>query len=135
MRLTSLFESPQYSASCAICFDNRGNILLGKAVTDDDRNGLWCFPGGGVEPGEHPARAAERECYEETGFKAYAIQRPMGHRKKPRVAFVVCKLGGGIENMNQEFDELRWVPIGEAILLPDLYPVNREILRGVTSRR
>ncbi len=31
-------------------------------------NGLWCFPGGFVNPGEPPRRAAVRECAEETGF-------------------------------------------------------------------
>lgn len=131
MRLTNLFESVQFSAACAICIDRAGNILLGKAVTDDDRNGLWCFPGGGIEPGEHPARAAERECFEESGFKAYAVREPIRNTRKPNVAFVVCKLGGGALRMNHEFSDMRWVPKVEAMQLPDLYPVNRFILDKV----
>ncbi|TCO52037.1 ADP-ribose pyrophosphatase YjhB (NUDIX family) [Kribbella antiqua] len=46
------------------------------AVLDGDRllltrrsdNGEWCFPGGGIDPGERPAETAEREVFEETGL-------------------------------------------------------------------
>ena len=32
------------------------------------KNGLWEFPGGGVDFGEHPFTSALRECKEETGI-------------------------------------------------------------------
>jgi 8-oxo-dGTP pyrophosphatase MutT (NUDIX family) len=46
------------------------------AVLDGDRllltkrtdNGEWCLPGGGIDAGERPAEAAEREVFEETGL-------------------------------------------------------------------
>ena len=28
----------------------------------------WCLPGGGIDPGEEPLRAAQREFYEEVGI-------------------------------------------------------------------
>ena len=42
-------------------------ILLARRV-NTPQQGLWTLPGGFVDAGEDPARAAERECLEETGL-------------------------------------------------------------------
>ena|SRR5579871_3817328 len=44
--------------------DTEGRVLCGL---HSDKN-MWVLPGGLVEPGEHPADAAVRETYEETGL-------------------------------------------------------------------
>ena len=44
----------------------------------------WVFPAGGVDEGETPAEAAERECLEESGY-AVEIERPLEE----------LRLGGG----------------------------------------
>lgn len=43
------------------------------------RTGTWGFPGGMVDPGEHPTDAARRELYEETGINCFMprAKRPM----------------------------------------------------------
>ena len=128
MRLGVIGETLGYVAACAICYDRAGRILLGLSTANDDRNNMWCFPGGGIEPGEHPSRAAERECFEETGYRVFAISRPQKYRHKPQVAFVVCRSGGGAPLPNSEFSELRWFTKEEALQLPDLYPANQQIL-------
>jgi ADP-ribose pyrophosphatase YjhB (NUDIX family) len=46
----------------------KGEVLLARRVNDPFR-GDWTLPGGFVDAGEDPARAAERECLEETGLK------------------------------------------------------------------
>jgi 8-oxo-dGTP pyrophosphatase MutT (NUDIX family) len=51
------------AASVSI-LDDQGCVLLGKDV----ETGVWTLPGGAIEPGEQPADAAVRECFEETGF-------------------------------------------------------------------
>jgi ADP-ribose pyrophosphatase YjhB (NUDIX family) len=48
----------------AAIFDEQGRILLTKRSD----NGLWCLPGGAVEPGETVSEACEREVREETGL-------------------------------------------------------------------
>jgi len=42
-------------------------VLLARRV-NTPQQGLWTLPGGFVDAGEDPARAAERECLEETGL-------------------------------------------------------------------
>ena len=42
-------------------FDDQGRILLGR----DAETGHWTLPGGAIDPNEHPADAATRECFEE----------------------------------------------------------------------
>ncbi len=51
--------------SCAIIFDeNREKVLL----TQRADNGLWCLPGGRMEPGETIEECCCREVFEETGL-------------------------------------------------------------------
>jgi ADP-ribose pyrophosphatase YjhB (NUDIX family) len=55
----------------AVIFDeSRQKVLLTKRSD----NGLWCVPGGQVEPGESVAEACEREVYEETGLEVRVIR-------------------------------------------------------------
>ena len=51
------------SASVAILNDQLGLLVCRHA----DKN-IWVTPGGLIEPGEHPADAAVRETWEETGL-------------------------------------------------------------------
>jgi 8-oxo-dGTP pyrophosphatase MutT (NUDIX family) len=64
--------------------------LLGLSKSDDDRNGLWVFPGGGIKSGETPEKAAVRETREETGVKCRSISGPIKDKRKGFVAFVPC---------------------------------------------
>lgn len=50
----------------AVITDHEGRMLLPhwSEATHDG----WTMPGGGIDPGEHPADAAVREVFEETGY-------------------------------------------------------------------
>ena len=48
----------------------RGHFLFLRRGAGCDHPGEWCFPGGGIEPGETPEDAAARECREEIGRDA-----------------------------------------------------------------
>lgn len=45
-------------------------------VSSRKLNDSWVFPAGGVDYGETPAEAAERECLEESGYKV-EIEKPL----------------------------------------------------------
>lgn len=50
----------------ALVVGPRGVLATQHAATTN-RAGTWGLPGGGLNRGEHPAEAARRECWEETG--------------------------------------------------------------------
>ncbi|GAA1248773.1 NUDIX domain-containing protein [Kitasatospora nipponensis] len=54
------------SAAIAVPLDEQGRVLLGKRAD----TGNWSLIGGIVDPAEHPADTAVRECFEEAGVVA-----------------------------------------------------------------
>lgn len=66
------FADPKVAAG-ALVEDSQGQVLLVRRVNQPGR-GLWSFPAGFVDAGEDPARAAERECLEETGLQVAATR-------------------------------------------------------------
>ena len=59
------FQDPKVAAAVLIEDDSR--VLLVRRANKPFR-GLWTLPAGFVNSGEDPAKAAERECWEETGL-------------------------------------------------------------------
>ena len=55
-------------AAYAIIIDEDGRMLL--AHWSQQMHAAWTLPGGGLEPGERPEHAAQREVLEETGYRA-----------------------------------------------------------------
>ena len=60
------FADPKVAAGVLV--EEDGKVLLVRRVNEPGR-GLWSFPAGFVDAYEDPARAAERECQEETGLQ------------------------------------------------------------------
>lgn len=56
--------------SATIFNPTRQKILLTRR-TD---NGLWCLPGGGIDPGESVAEGCIREVWEETGLRVRMVR-------------------------------------------------------------
>lgn len=63
-----IFLKIQEINSYVALFNNKRVLLLKR------RNNLWEFPGGGVEWGETPEKAAERELKEETSLQAGKLE-------------------------------------------------------------
>ena len=61
-----MYENP-VPAACVVLVDDRNRLLLVKRRVAP-KPGMWCLPGGFVECGETPERAALRELQEETGL-------------------------------------------------------------------
>ena len=62
------FNDPKVAA--AVLVEQDGRVLLVRRINEPYR-GMWTLPAGFVDAGEDPARAAERECLEETNLQVY----------------------------------------------------------------
>ncbi len=58
-------EDPKVAA--AVLVEQDGRVLLARRV-NEPHAGEWSLPAGFINAREHPERAAERECLEETGL-------------------------------------------------------------------
>ena len=72
----------------ATIFDSTRQRVLLTRRTD---NGLWCLPGGGMDPGESAAEACAREVLEETGL-VVQVGRLLGVYSSPHI---IVEYAGG----------------------------------------
>lgn len=126
-------------AGCAI-FDAQDRLLMIRIR----ESGRWSIPGGAVDPGETPARAAVREAYEETGLTVELI-RVLGvfggeymvidYTNGDRTAYVSSifeakPVGGELRPIDGEADAFQYYSREEALQL-DLVPTARHVLRYI----
>lgn len=102
-------NSSEIKSAVAIVINSKGEVLMGTCNNKDDRYGKLCFPGGGIEKGETPYKAAEREAFEEAGVIVRCSPMPwLVFEELPSVAFVLCKFVKGAVFPNEEFQDLAW---------------------------
>jgi len=101
------FADPKVAA--AVLVEKNGKVLLVRRANDPAK-GLWTLPAGFVDAGEDPARAAERECLEETGLKVEVkrLIEVMAGQEHPRGAnitiFYQAEIIGGEEKPSDDVD-------------------------------
>lgn len=95
------FKDPKVAA--ALLVRQAEKVLLVKR-NHPPAEGLWSLPAGFVDAGEDPAKAAERECLEETGLVARAVRLldVIAGREHPRGADMLIVyageiIGGGLQ--------------------------------------
>lgn len=134
----------------AIIMRGDQRVLIGQRA--DARN-VWQFPQGGIDHGECPMRAIQREVFEEVGIHGdilriltwkgeYAYRFPHGHRKDgiwtgQLQTYFLCEFLGGdadirLEKHKREFQTVRWIQPAEYRLswLPKFKrPVYRDVFQ------
>ena len=123
------FADPKVAA--AVLLEQDGRVLLVRRVNEPHR-GLWTLPAGFVDAEEDPARAAERECYEETGLtvRVTRVLEVVAGREHPRGAdFVIvyaAEVESGILRAADDADEAGWFARSE--LPPLAFKATQKIL-------
>jgi 8-oxo-dGTP diphosphatase len=107
------------------------------AIVHRPRYDDWSLPKGKVDPGETEPVTAVREVAEETGYRSHlgrrltAVSYPVEQGIK-KVRYWTARTVSGEFNPNSEVDELKWLPVAEAI--KELgYPHDRKVLRRFTK--
>jgi 8-oxo-dGTP pyrophosphatase MutT (NUDIX family) len=123
----------EYKSAVAIV-EYRDRWLLGMARnTGDDRDSKWVHPGGGIKKGETPEKAAERECFEETGIRCKAVGKAFSMSDRPGVAFVHCRATSGDQKFkpNSEFSALGFFTMAEIRHLKPLFKNVKKLIESV----
>jgi ADP-ribose pyrophosphatase YjhB (NUDIX family) len=99
---------------CRAAVIDRGRILMVKETAD----GRWTLPGGWIDIGESAATAAEREVYEESGYrvgvrKLAAVYDKLRHDHPAAphhsyLLFFLCELLGGTATTSMETSDVGW---------------------------
>jgi 8-oxo-dGTP diphosphatase len=81
---------PDPKVAVAALVEQGGKVLLVRRANEPER-GRWTLPAGFVDAGEDPARAAERECLEETGLlvKVQGLLDVLFGQDHPRGAHII----------------------------------------------
>jgi 8-oxo-dGTP diphosphatase len=114
------FDDPKVAAAVLVKQD--GRVLLVRRNNEPFR-GFWTLPAGFIDAGEDPARAAERECLEETGLSV-RVKRVLdviaGREHERGADFVIvyeAEVLGGKLSPSDDADAVEWFEPGN---LPDL---------------
>lgn len=105
------FADPKVAA--AVLIEKDDFVLLVRRVNEPGR-GLWTLPAGFVDAGENPARAAERECLEETGLtvQVTGIMDVISGLEHPRGADIVivyrARIEAGTLQARDDADQADW---------------------------
>ncbi|MGE2835616.1 NUDIX hydrolase [Mycobacterium sp. SMC-4] len=111
----------------------QGDGELEVAVIHRPRYDDWSLPKGKVDPGETEPVTAVREIAEETGVHARlgrrltSVSYPVEEGVK-KVRYWAAKAVGGNFTVNDEVDELKWLPVRQAMDQLE-YPQDRKVLR------
>ena len=105
-------------------------LLIQRSKTDEWKPLHWSFPGGHIEKGETPFKAAKRELKEETnldGIVTYAGVRRASNNKGKMYIYLCEKYTGELK-LNYEHSDYKWMDNKEIDNTDNKTPHVKEII-------
>lgn len=121
----SVIHAPDWAIVVPLLKDRLGSRFMMVRQWRHGSNGMSLeFPGGVIEPGEEPARAAARELFEETGWKAASLREigvmsPNPAIMSNRIHFFAAEdlTNGGKQELDEdEYVDVEFIPEEEVRL-------------------
>ena len=118
----------------AVLLDETGSQVL---LTRRSDNGMWCLPGGMIDPGESVTEACEREVRVVRLTGVYSSRDmltiyPDGNKVQVVVlTFLVERIGGEL-GLSDETTDMRFFPVAEAVQM-DLFHGHAGHLRDAVA--
>jgi 8-oxo-(d)GTP phosphatase len=108
------------AAAGGVLWRTRADGTVETVLVHRPKYGDWSLPKGKLDAGEHVLAAAVREVTEETGEGVVVGRRSVQVRYTvpdgpKRVDYWLMRASGGSFDANAEIDDLRWVPLAEAV--------------------
>jgi len=130
------------AGASVLIFDQRREKVL---LTRRADNGLWCLPGGGMDPGESAEETCIRETLEETGLHVrvtrlvgvytspnITIQYPDGNRTQPVTFSFEAEIVGGELGLSDETTEYGYFPVDQLDAI-DLWAHHRQRIQDAVQ--
>ena len=93
---------------CGVLVVRDGKVLTGTRIERASR-GQICGPGGHIEAGETPEKAAVREAHEEFGITCHDL-KPLGTTPDGKSAIFMCSSFSGTPNTDEEeMTDIQWI--------------------------
>lgn len=137
------YELAEHQASAyVIALDGRGRVLVNHEYRSRQRRFDWKLPGGRVERGESPRRAAQRELREETGYRAKHLKPflTFGGTRSQSLhwpTYVFTATGLQHDPLKRDADEdidTHWLPLRQAARMALTGAISGELAAGSVIR-
>lgn len=117
-----------------IIWNNNDVLIAQRFLSDSTFPGKWEFPGGKIEPGEHPKEALQRELLEELNLRISDIRvfevttdfSPIKNQKLQYILIYYEAVALSRDFLELEVQNAKWVKPGE-LLSYDLTPADYKI--------
>lgn len=131
-------DDPGRHGAVAICPRGERMLVIRRSRTVVAPR-VYCFPGGGVEPGESEADALVREVREELGATIRPLRRlwECVTDWKVRLGWWLARWPDRVEPRPNpaEVESVHWMTAGEMAALDELLPSNRRFLELLAAGR